>query len=102
MRLGFDGGVTTEKYYGTSPEHTKVFWQDPPPGTLRRAHDDVRMWACPTTEHCVSPPQDFIDFQRRIAITNVSDPQPPAVARFLLGTHPSTLERIGQAKAFER
>ena len=47
-------------------------------------------------------PQTLIDFQRRIAVKNVSDPQPPGVARFLLGTHPSTLERIGMAKAFER
>jgi STE24 endopeptidase len=47
-------------------------------------------------------PQTQIDFQRRIAVKNVSDPQPPGVARFLLGTHPSTLERIGTAKAFER
>ena len=47
-------------------------------------------------------PQTLIDFQRRITVKNVSDPQPPGVARFLLGTHPSTLERIGMAKAFER
>ena len=47
-------------------------------------------------------PQKLIDFQRRIAVKNVSDPQPPGVARFLLGTHPSKLERIGMAKAFER
>jgi STE24 endopeptidase len=47
-------------------------------------------------------PQDFIGFQKRIAIQNVSDPDPPGLVRFLLGTHPTTLERIGQAKAFER
>jgi len=47
-------------------------------------------------------PQDFIGFQRRIAIQNVADPDPPGVVRFLLGTHPTTLQRIGQAKAFER
>jgi STE24 endopeptidase len=47
-------------------------------------------------------PEAFIGFQRRIAITNVADPQPPAAVRFLLGTHPSTLERIGQAEAFKR
>ena len=33
----------------------------------------------------------FIDFQQRIAVKNVSDPDPPALARFLLGTHPTTL-----------
>jgi STE24 endopeptidase len=47
-------------------------------------------------------PQTLIDFQRRIAIKNVSDPDPPAISRFLLGTHPTTLERLGMAEAFER
>jgi STE24 endopeptidase len=47
-------------------------------------------------------PGTFIDFQRRIAIKNVSDPDPPKVARFLLGTHPSTMERIGMALRFGR
>jgi STE24 endopeptidase len=47
-------------------------------------------------------PETFIAFQRRIAIQNVSDPDPPAVARFLLGTHPSTMERIGMALRFDR
>ena len=46
-------------------------------------------------------PETLIDFQRRIAIKNVSDPDPPAVSRFLLGTHPTTVERIGMAEAFE-
>jgi STE24 endopeptidase len=45
-------------------------------------------------------PRTFVAFQERIAIKNVADPQPPALARFLLGTHPSTLERIGAAEAF--
>ena len=46
-------------------------------------------------------PETFIGFQKRIAVTNVSDPDPPAAIRFLLGTHPSTIERIGLAKRFE-
>jgi STE24 endopeptidase len=46
-------------------------------------------------------PQTLIAFQRRIAIQNVSDPEPPAAAHFLLGTHPTTMERIGAALAFE-
>ena len=45
--------------------------------------------------------EPFIGFQRRIAVQNVSDPDPPAVARFLLGTHPTTLQRIGLALRFE-
>jgi STE24 endopeptidase len=47
-------------------------------------------------------PQTFIDFERRISVKNVGDPDPPAVVRFLLGTHPSTIERIGQGEAFRR
>jgi STE24 endopeptidase len=47
-------------------------------------------------------PRTFIAFQERITVKNVSDPDPPAVARFLLGTHPSTVQRIGLAEAFER
>ncbi|HKG63294.1 MAG TPA: M48 family metalloprotease [Solirubrobacteraceae bacterium] len=47
-------------------------------------------------------PRAFIGFQKRIALTNVSDPDPPALVRFLLGTHPSTMQRIGLAERFER
>ena len=47
-------------------------------------------------------PQTQIDFQRRIAIKNVSDPDPPAWVHFLLGTHPTTMQRIGQAEAAAR
>ena len=46
-------------------------------------------------------PEAFIGFQKRIAVTNVSDPDPPGLAHFLLGTHPTTMERIGLAKRFE-
>jgi STE24 endopeptidase len=47
-------------------------------------------------------PRAFIGFQKRIALTNVSDPDPPALVRSLLGTHPSTMQRIGLAERFER
>jgi STE24 endopeptidase len=47
-------------------------------------------------------PQALIDFQRRIAVQNVADPDPPAPVTFLLATHPTTVQRIGQALAFER
>jgi STE24 endopeptidase len=47
-------------------------------------------------------PQTQIDFQRRIAIKNVSDPDPPGWVTFLLGTHPTTMQRIGQAEAAAR
>ena len=45
-------------------------------------------------------PETLIAFQQRIAVKNVSDPDPPAIARLLLGTHPSAVERIGMALRF--
>ena len=40
-------------------------------------------------------PDAFISFQRRIALQNVSDPDPPGWSSFLFGTHPTTIDRIG-------
>jgi Zn-dependent protease with chaperone function len=47
-------------------------------------------------------PSTLVAFQRRIAIANVSDPDPPSWSTHLLATHPPTLERIGAAVAYER
>jgi len=44
----------------------------------------------------------FISFQRRIAIQNVSDPDPWGWSSFLLGTHPTTIDRIGAGVAEAR
>jgi STE24 endopeptidase len=46
--------------------------------------------------------QPFIDFERRIAVRNVSDPDPPTWRTWLLGTHPPTIERIGIAEAYRQ
>jgi STE24 endopeptidase len=43
----------------------------------------------------------FISFQRRIALKNLSDPDPWVWSSFLLGTHPSTIDRIGAGVAEE-
>ena len=40
-------------------------------------------------------PADFVKFERRIAIRNVGDPDPPTLYHLLFGTHPTTEERIG-------
>jgi STE24 endopeptidase len=40
-------------------------------------------------------PDAFISFQRRIAVQNVSDPDPWGWSSFLLGTHPTAIDRIG-------
>jgi STE24 endopeptidase len=46
-------------------------------------------------------PAALIELQTRLAERNLSDPDPPGWARFLFGTHPTTLERIGAAEAYE-
>jgi STE24 endopeptidase len=63
---------------------------------------DVEQRADAFSLELTDDPQTLIDFQRRIATKNVSDPDPPAVSRFLLGTHPTTLQRLGMAEAFRR
>ena len=47
-------------------------------------------------------PEPFIGFERRIALRNVSDPDPAAWRTALLATHPPTIERIGIAVAYQR
>jgi STE24 endopeptidase len=47
-------------------------------------------------------PEPFIGFERRIALRNVSDPDPPDWVTAILATHPPTIERIGIGEAFRR
>jgi STE24 endopeptidase len=47
-------------------------------------------------------PEALIKVQRQLARTNLSDPDPPEVYSLLFGTHPSTVDRIGAALAYER
>ncbi|MDQ6746323.1 MAG: M48 family metalloprotease, partial [Actinomycetota bacterium] len=44
-------------------------------------------------------PEAFISFERKVALQNLADPDPPAWLTALLSTHPSTLERIGLARS---
>ena len=44
-------------------------------------------------------PDAMVGFERRITLQNVGDPEPPRWQQILLGTHPPTMERIGQALA---
>ena len=46
--------------------------------------------------------ESFIAFERRIALRNLADPDPPGWQTFLLATHPPTIERIGIGVAYER
>ncbi len=46
-------------------------------------------------------PRALIEVQRRLALSSVSDPDPPGLVTALLGSHPSTVDRIGAALAYE-
>ncbi|MDQ3647692.1 MAG: M48 family metallopeptidase [Actinomycetota bacterium] len=45
-------------------------------------------------------PAAFIALERRLAVSNVSQPDPPALTQLLFGTHPTTVERIGVGEAY--
>jgi len=46
-------------------------------------------------------PAGLTDLQLSLARRNVSDPDPPGWSQLLFGTHPSTVERLGLAQAYE-
>jgi STE24 endopeptidase len=46
-------------------------------------------------------PAAFTQLERRLAIRNVSDPDPPRLLHILFGTHPTTAERIGIGEAWQ-
>jgi STE24 endopeptidase len=46
-------------------------------------------------------PGDFIEFERRIVIRNIADPDPPELYHVLLDTHPTARERIGFGEAWD-
>jgi STE24 endopeptidase len=47
-------------------------------------------------------PRAFVELQRKLTVTGLGDPDPSALRQFLLGTHPTAVERIGAALAYER
>ena len=47
-------------------------------------------------------PAAFVGLERRLAATNVADPDPPGWLHALFGTHPTTVERIGIGEAWRR
>lgn len=47
-------------------------------------------------------PESMVGLQQRLARRNLSDPDPPGLVSFLLGSHPTTVERVGAARAYER
>ena len=67
-------------------------------GTLSRR---VEARADSTSLTLTGDPATFISQQRRLALQNVSDPDPPRIVSLVLGTHPTTVERIGAGRAWE-
>jgi STE24 endopeptidase len=45
-------------------------------------------------------PAAFVQLERRLALRNISDPDPPGLLHALFGTHPTTVERIGIGEAW--
>jgi STE24 endopeptidase len=45
-------------------------------------------------------PEAAIELDRRLVVTSIGDPDPPAWSKFMLSTHPPALERIAMAEAF--
>jgi STE24 endopeptidase len=62
----------------------------------RRVEASADTFALDTTHD----PRAFIGLQKRLAVTNVADPDPPGVLQFLFGSHPTTVQRIGAAVAY--
>jgi STE24 endopeptidase len=46
-------------------------------------------------------PAAFVQLERRLALRNISDPDPPGLLQTLFGTHPTTVERIGIGEAWQ-
>lgn len=46
-------------------------------------------------------PAGLIELQTEIGRRNLSDPDPPGWSQFLFGTHPTKVERLGLAEAYE-
>jgi len=47
-------------------------------------------------------PKGMIELQQQLAERNLGDPDPPGAFSFVFGTHPSTIDRIGTALAWQQ
>jgi STE24 endopeptidase len=47
-------------------------------------------------------PGAFVAMQQRLAVTNVAEPDPPAIWQWFFGSHPTTAERVAMAGDWER
>ena len=46
--------------------------------------------------------QDFVAMQRRLAVSGLAEPDPPAVWQWFFGSHPTTAQRVAFARDWER
>ena len=65
-------------------------------GLSRRVEARADRWALEATGDAAA----FAGLHRNLALRNLSDPDPPALVRSLLSTHPSTVERLGAARSY--
>ena len=47
-------------------------------------------------------PASFIQLQKELALSSLSDPTPPAWSQWMWGSHPTALQRIGLAREMSR
>jgi STE24 endopeptidase len=52
--------------------------------------------------HLDGDPAAFIAVERKLALQNLGDPNPPDWLQLVFGTHPKTVERIGYALTWAR
>jgi STE24 endopeptidase len=67
-------------------------------GLSRRVEARADTYALELTQD----PAAFLGLTRSRAVTNIADPNPPALIQFLLGTHPTTMQRIGAGLEWAR
>lgn len=73
-----------------------TFLASPVENTISRA---IEARADRSSLEATHDPAAFIALQRRLAVTSLADPTPPAWSQFWFGTHPTALQRIGIAEA---
>jgi STE24 endopeptidase len=69
----------------------------PPANAVSRRYEAEADWLALTATR---DPDAAIGLDRRLVLTSLGDPTPPAWAKIVLATHPTTMERIAMAEAF--
>jgi STE24 endopeptidase len=61
--------------------------------TFEARADRTALWA-------THDPRSFEALQRDLALSALTDPDPPRLAQIWFGTHPTVLQRLGMARAY--